>query len=47
MIEIISEEQNKELFISPSILNEILARYNNLGCRFSPFGSLNISCHSL
>ena len=35
------------LLISPSILNEILARYNNLGCRFFPFSTLNISCHSL
>ena len=35
------------LFISPSILNEILAGYSNLGCRFSPFSTLNISCHSL
>ena len=25
------------LLISPSILNEILAGYSNLGCRFSPF----------
>ena len=35
------------LFISPSILNEILAGYGNLGCRFFPFSTLNISCHSL
>ena len=35
-----------KLFISPSILNEILARYSNLGCRFFPFSTLNISCHS-
>ena len=34
-------------FISPSILNEILARYSNLGCRFFPFSTLNISCHTL
>ena len=34
-------------FISPSILNEILAGYSNRGCRFSPFSTLNISCHSL
>ena len=26
-----------KLFISPSILNEIVAGYNNLGCRFFPF----------
>ena len=32
-----------KLFISPSILNEILAVYNNLGCRFFPFVTLNIS----
>ena len=25
---------SEKLFISPSILNEILARYSNLGCRF-------------
>ena len=36
-----------KLSVSPSILNEILARYRNLGCRFSPFSALNISCHSL
>ena len=35
------------LFISPSILNETLARYTNLVFFFSPFISLNISCHSL
>ena len=34
-------------FISPSILSEILAGYSNLGCRFFPFSTLNISCHSL
>ena len=38
---------SEKFFISPSILNEILARYSNLGCRFSPFSTLNISCHSL
>ena len=38
---------SEKLFISPSILNEILAGYNNLGGRFSPFRTLNISCHSL
>ena len=36
-----------KLLISPSILNEILARYSNLGGRFFPFNTLNISCHSL
>jgi len=29
------------------ILNEILVRYSNLGCRFFPSSTLNISCHSL
>ena len=38
---------SEKLFISPSILNEILARYCNLGCIFFPFSILNISCHSL
>ena len=38
---------SEKLFISPSILNEILAGCSNLGCRFSPFSTLNISCHSL
>ena len=38
---------SEKLFISPSILNEILAVYSNLGCRFFPFSTLNISCHSL
>ena len=37
----------EKLFISPSVLNEILAGYSNLGCRFFPFSILNISCHSL
>ena len=36
-----------KLLISPSNLNEILARQSNLGCRFFPFISLNMSCHSL
>ena len=38
---------SEKLFISPSILNEILAVYGNLGCRFFPFNTLNISCHFL
>ena len=38
---------SEKLFISPSILNEILAGYSNLGCRFFPPSTLNISCHSL
>ena len=37
---------SEKLFISPSILNEILARYSTLGCRFLPFSTLNKSCHS-
>jgi len=37
---------SKKLLISPSILNEILAGYSNLGCRFFPSSTLNISCHS-
>ena len=36
-----------KLLSSPSILNEIFARYSNLGCRFFSFSTLNISCHSL
>ena len=36
-----------KLFISPQILNEILARYSNLGYRYFPFSTLNISCPSL
>ena len=32
--------------ISTSILNEFLAGWSNLGCRFFPFSTLNISCHS-
>ena len=36
-----------EKFISPSILNEILIRYSDLGCRCFPLSTLNISCHSL
>ena len=38
---------SEKLFISPSMLNEVLARYSNLGCRFFPFNTLNISYHSL
>ena len=36
-----------KLFISPQILNEILARYSNIGCGFSPSSTLNIFCPSL
>ena len=38
---------SEQLLMSPSIFKEILAGYSNLGCRFSPFSALNISCHSL
>ena len=38
---------SEKLLISPSILNEILARYSNLGCRFFPFSISYISCSSL
>ena len=38
---------SEKFFISPLILNEILAEYSNLGCRFFPFSTLNISCLSL
>ena len=38
---------SEKLFISPSIVDEILAGYSNLGCRFFPFSTLNISCYSL
>ena len=37
---------SEKLVISSSILNEILVRYSNLGYRFFPFSTLNISCHS-
>ena len=37
----------EKLFVSPSILNEILTGYSNLGCVFFPFSTLNISCPSL
>ena len=37
----------EKLLISPLMLDEILARYSNLGCRFFPFSTLNISFHSL
>ena len=32
--------------IFPSILNDILAGQSILGCKFFPFSTLNISCHS-
>ena len=38
---------SEKLFISPSIVNEILVGCSNLGCRFFLFSTLNISCHSL
>ena len=34
---------SEKLFISPSILNEILAGYHHLGYRFFPFSTLHIS----
>ena len=37
---------SEKLFISPPILNEILAGCSNLGCRFFFCGPLNIPCHS-
>ena len=36
-----------KLLISLSYLNEILAGYSNLGCRFFSFITLSMSCHSL
>ena len=33
---------SEKLLTSPSVLNEILARYSNLGCRFFPFSTLYI-----
>ena len=38
---------SEKLFISLSTLNGIFARYSNLGCRFFPFSTLYIYCHSL
>ena len=36
-----------KLLLSPSYLNEILARYSNLGCRLFSFITLGMSCHSI
>ena len=36
-----------KLLISPLNMNEILAVQSNFGCRFFPFITLSISCHSL
>ena len=36
-----------KLLISLSCLNEILAGYSNLGCRFFSFITWSMSCHSL
>ena len=36
-----------QVLISPLNLNEILAGQSNLGCRFFPFITLNMSCHTL
>ena len=38
---------SEKLFISPSILYEILAGYSNLVCKSFSFSTSNISCHSL
>ena len=35
-----------KLLISPLYLNEILAGYSNLDCRFFSFIILSMSCHS-
>ena len=34
---------SEKLFTSPSILNESLPGYGNLGCRFFPFSTLNVN----
>ena len=36
-----------KLLISPSYLNEILAGYSNLDCRFFSFIALSMFCHFL
>ena len=36
-----------KLLISPSYLNDVLAGYSNLGCRFFSSITLSMSCHSL
>ena len=36
-----------KLLISPSNLNEVLAGWSNLGCRFFPFITFSILCYSL
>jgi len=38
---------SEKLFISPSVLNKILAGYSDLGCRFFPSSTLTIVCHFL
>jgi len=43
----LDELRNKHTETNNTILNDILARYNNLGCVFFPFNTLNIFCHSL
>ena len=37
----------EKFFISSSVLNDILVGESILGCRFFPFRTLNIPCHSL
>ena len=38
---------SEKLFIYTPILNKILTGVSNLGCRFFPISTLNISCYSL
>ena len=38
---------SEKFFISSSILNDNLAGWSILGCRFFPFSTLRMSCHSL
>ena len=38
---------SEKLFISPSVLSEILAGSRSLVCRFFPLTTSNTSCHSL
>ena len=42
-----ARQQKRHRCISLSILNEIFARYSNLGFRFFPFSTLSISSQSL
>ena len=38
---------SEKLFIFPSIFEIDPCGYSNLGCRFFPFSTLNVACHSL